>query len=157
MKTYGYRKLLCLPLAWLGLLALMGVAGAQTAPQRWTTRNVIVPGATADDYAALNQGQVKQLVTAAAAEITAVLGASSQTYWTQLASSVASWQTSTQTADDYAAVSVGQLKAVALPFYRRLQDAGRISALPSWATEAGSDDFATANVGQAKALFAFSP
>ncbi len=145
----------------LALFALLLLAGhparAQTAPQWWGTRNVIAPGATADDYAAVNQGQVKQLVKAAADEVTAKLGASSQSYWTQLTGLISSWQSSTSTADDYAAVSVGQLKAAALPFYQRLKDAGKISTLPAWATQAGSDDHATANIGQAKALFAFSP
>lgn len=156
MKT-DYCKSFWCSFACLGLLALVSVAQAQTAPQWWATRNVTVPGASQDDYATLNQGQVKNLVKAAAAEVTAQLGASSQAYWTQLSSTIASWQTPSQTTDDFAVVSVGQLKAVALPFYQRLLDAGRISALPSWATQAGSDDFATANVGQAKALFAFSP
>ncbi len=144
-------------LALLALVAGGGQARAQSAPSWWSARGVITPGATADDYAVLNQGQVKQLVKAAAEEINSKLGSSSQSYWTQLTGLISSWQSSTSTADDYAVVSVGQLKAVALPCYQRLKDAGKISALPSWATQAGSDDYATANLGQAKALFAFSP
>ena len=148
---------------WGGLLVALLLAcacppvHAQTAPTWWTTRSVITPGATADDYAVINQGQVKHLAVAAAAEIADKLGASSASYWTTLTSTLSAWQASHTTADDYAVVSVGQLKAIALPFYQRLKDAGKISTLPTWATQAGSDDYATANLGQAKALFAFSP
>lgn len=155
MKTFDLKHGCGLLTLWLAACAFP--VHADTAPEWWTTRNVIVPGASADDYAVLNQGQVKQLVVAAAAECTNKLGASSQTYWTTLTSTISGWQASHSTADDFAAVSVGQLKAVALPFYQRLKDAGKISALPSWATQAGSDDYAAANIGQAKALFAFSP
>lgn len=151
MKTFLLKLLLVLALLMPGLRAT-----AQSAPSWWSSRNVIAPGATADDYAVVNQGQVKQLVKAAADEVAAKLGASSQSYWTQLTGLISSWQSPASTTDDYAAVSVGQLKAVALPFYQRLKDAGKISALPSWATQAGTDDYATANIGQAKALFAFS-
>lgn len=130
---------------------------AQSAPAWWTSRSVLASGASADDYAVINQGQVKHLVVAAAAEVASKLGASSASYWTALTSTISAWQSSSATADDYAAVSVGQLKAIALPFYQRLKDAGKIGALPSWATTAGSDDYASANIGQAKALFAFTP
>lgn len=156
MKTFNFRR--CrVSIALLGMIGCAGPLWADTAPAWWSTRNVIVPGATADDYALLNQGQVKQLVKAAAAEITAKLGSSSQTYWTALTNTISAWESSSSSADDYAAVSIGQLKSAALPCYQRLKDAGKISALPSWATQAGSDDYATANIGQAKALFAFSP
>lgn len=151
------HRLLCAALALFALVAGAGQARAQSAPSWWSSRGVVTPGASADDYAIVNQGQVKQLVKAAADEINSKLGASSQSYWTQLTSLISSWQSSPSTADDYAAVSVGQLKAAALPCYQRLKDAGKISTLPSWATQAGSDDYATANIGQAKALFAFSP
>jgi hypothetical protein len=151
------HHLTCLMLAVLALVAGTGGARAQSAPSWWNSRGVITPGASADDYAVVNQGQVKQLVKAAADEITFKLGASSQSYWTQLTGLISSWQSATSATDDYAAVSVGQLKAVALPCYQRLKDAGKISTLPTWATQAGSDDYATANIGQAKALFAFSP
>ena len=141
----------------LAFLLCVGHASAQSAPSWWTSRHVLNAGDPADDFAALNVGQVKQLATAAAAEVTARMGSSSQSYWTQLASTISGWQTASTSNDDYATVNVGQLKALALPFYKRLKDAGKISALPAWATQSGQDDFAIANVGQAKALFAFSP
>lgn len=155
MKTFDSNPLGGLLVALL--LACVCSSAYGQAPTWWTARSVLTAGASADDYAAVNQGQVKHLVVAAAAEVADKLGASSASYWTALTGTISSWQSSHVTADDYAAVSIGQLKAIALPFYQRLKDAGKISTLPTWATQAGTDDYATANIGQAKALFAFSP
>jgi len=62
---------------------------------------------------------------------------------------VASW-TETGT-DDFAAVNVGQLKALAQRFYDRLADIGLESNVP-W--DGVADDFALANIGQVKQVFA---
>jgi hypothetical protein len=53
--------------------------------------------------------------------------------------------------DDYAAVTLGQLKAMARPFYDRLAAAGLGTIYP-WPTQGQADDYALANLGQAKAL-----
>lgn len=58
--------------------------------------------------------------------------------------------------DDYAAVTVGQLKAVAYPFYERLDEAGMGVGFP-WPASGTADDFAVANIGQLKNLFRFDP
>jgi hypothetical protein len=141
----------------LAALLLMPVVGGsqETAPAWWAQRGVIQPGAGLDDYAVINQGQLKNLVAAAVAEMNANLtgGAGAA-----LNSTVSAWNASPQTADDFAAVNIGQLKATALPVYQRLLAAGSIAALPSWANAQaeGGDDFALANLGQAKSLFAFA-
>ena len=45
----------------LCLLALLPLLAWATAPAWWTTRGVLKSGATADDFAAANLGQVKAL------------------------------------------------------------------------------------------------
>lgn len=142
------------------VLLLMAACGlllssaAGVAPTWWTTRGVIDASKTADDYSALNQGQLKNLVRAAVEEMNDKLpgGAGAD-----LNALLASWQTST-TADDYAAVNIGQLKAMATKVRTRLIAAGMGNELPALGTTStdDDDDFALANVGQAKAVFAFA-
>jgi hypothetical protein len=120
------------------------------APAWWTQRGVLntAPGAVADDYAVVNQGQVKHIAKQAYEEIKATLpdgaGAALDALWANPASST----------DDYFAVNVGQLKTVAQPFYARLQQFD-VTAVYPW-TGVGADDYALANVGQLKNVFSFS-
>jgi hypothetical protein len=53
-------------------------------------------------------------------------------------------------------VNLGQLKTIAARFQQRLLALGQIPSLPAWLDEEGTDNHAIANIGQAKALFAFS-
>ena len=59
--------------------------------------------------------------------------------------------------NDYAPVNLGQLKTVAEPFYDRLIAIGYRSGYPWTNPVSPADDFALANLGQAKNLFAFDP
>ncbi|HAL71987.1 MAG TPA: hypothetical protein DCP71_09480 [Verrucomicrobiales bacterium] len=124
------------------------------APQWWAQRGVIAPDKARDDFAAINQGQLKNLAAKAVAEMNAKLTGGAGTALNQR---VASWSTNTAQADDFAGVNIGQAKAVARPVYERLLAAGAITALPSWITApaASNQDFAAANIGQVKNLFAF--
>lgn len=136
----------------IGLLLLPVQA---ESPAWWAQRGLVLSGGSADDYAVLNQGQLKNLVRAATEEMEARLPGSAGSVLTSL---VTGWRASASNADDYAAVNIGQLKAAAKPVYERLLAVGHISALPAWATAtggAGDDDYAAANIGQAKNLFAF--
>lgn len=137
------------------LLVGMLIPAQAAAPTWWSDRGIIHPTKPADDYAALNQGQLKNLVKAAVAEMNANLigGAGNG-----LNTMVSDWTTSPEAADDYAVVNTGQLKTLALPLYQRLLSAGVITALPTWtfANDPAADDFAVANIGQAKNLFSFS-
>ena len=57
--------------------------------------------------------------------------------------------------DDFAAVNLGQLKAVAQPFYDQLMAAGFATQYP-WSNSATpADNQAVANLGQLKNLFSF--
>lgn len=124
-----------------------------------------------DDYAAINQGQLKHFASKAYAELQAKLPASvwSTTQGTALTSLVNGWTGST-TADDYAAVNQGQLKTVAQKFYDvlalpevgyvaglGLPPAGWTSGAYPWTSATTDDDaYAAANIGQAKQLFSFN-
>jgi hypothetical protein len=115
------------------------------APAWWATHGVINTSATPDDYAAVNQGQVKNIASKAYAEMDDKMpggaGAALDSIWASPAPST----------DDYRAVNIGQLKNVAKPFYDRLG-----IAYP-WANSASpADDYALANIGQVKNLFSFT-
>ena len=91
----------------LAVVLTTTVALAQ-APEWWTNRHVLVIGATPNDYAAVNQGQVKWAVTQAAAEL-AANGLTSSNITALLASF--------SPTNNYLPVNLGQLKYVAAPFY----------------------------------------
>lgn len=160
-----------------GILA--AVATPPVTPGWWADRHATNTHAK-DDYAPLNQGQLKNLATAAFDELEEKLsgtgGAGGD--FTKL---IKGWHMLngnpptpdnplstfrldaaghripivTEKTDDFAAVNVGQLKAVAKLMYDRFKDAGYVTAYP-WDNSAfPPDDYAMANIGQAKNLFAF--
>lgn len=142
------------------LLAL--TSSAAPFPSWWTTRGVLKSGTPLpDDYAVLNQGQLKNIALAAfrefedripggaGAELTAAING-----FTQIQNGQRVPKTSAQT-DDFAVVSIGQLKAIAKPFYKRFSDVYLEGVFPWPIRQGETDDFAVATIGQAKALFAF--
>ncbi|MBB5037467.1 transglutaminase domain-containing protein [Prosthecobacter dejongeii] len=124
-------------------------------PTWWTTRGVLSPGVVPDDFAAINQGQLKNIVSASIAEMNAKLTGGAGP---ALNAMVNSWATPSSHTDDFAVVNQGQVKAVALPIYQRLVEVGVFTALPAWtnSSSSGTDDYALANIGQVKNLFAFN-
>ena len=115
----------------------------------------------ADDYAVANLGQLKYIAIKAAAELDdklPPLGAGTTVHaWLNV------WQAPPAlgvTRDDYTAVNLGQVKAVAKPFYDRLAELGYTGQplLPGqtypW-TSVGADDYALVNTGQIKHVFSF--
>jgi Pretoxin HINT domain len=133
-----------------------------TFPSWWIDHRVLNLNVAPDDYAVLNQGQLKNIALAAFKEFELKLPGGAGQDVTLLINGFTEInevgqrvpKTGTQT-DDFAAVSVGQLKAVAKPFYKRFADVFLDGAF-SWPIREGSfDDYAVANIGQAKALFGF--
>ncbi|MFA6285846.1 MAG: chitobiase/beta-hexosaminidase C-terminal domain-containing protein [Opitutaceae bacterium] len=141
------------------------------APAWWTEQGVINtgPGVAADDYAAANQGQVKNIAKKAylAMQAKGLVEANSP-----LTTMVDAWDAGVAnpgpTTDDYAAINLGQLKNVAAPFYSRLRefnytghpfppDQSPTTAKPyPWSfSTSTADDYALANIGQVKNLFSF--
>ena len=116
------------------------------APAWWAERGVLKPAATADDYAAVNQGQVKNIAKQAYNEMEEKLPGGAGSVLDGL------WAAPPASTDDYRAVNIGQLKNVAKPFYDRLIAESVVSDYP-WG--ASTDDYAVANVGQVKHLFSF--
>ena len=155
-----------------GVILAFGCALTKAAaidPVWWTTRGITVPGAEIQDYAILNQGQLKQFAygtflewqsvppNSPGSDVTALIG-----QWTTINSSGVRVPKVNAMTMDYAPVTLGQLKAVAKVFFDRMIDLGAANNYP-WAQDYSStqlneqiDDYAVANIGQAKALFSFT-
>ncbi len=142
-------------LLFASLMLQSATAVAPVVPGWWTARQVFTPGATADDYAVANLGQLKNVAVNAAQELDDNLpnGAGDDIH-----ALVAPWSLDPDegvTRDDYAALTVGQLKSVGQLFYDRLiAEYLRPSGSYPW-TGTNADDYALANVGQLKNVFAF--
>jgi hypothetical protein len=142
------------------LLLLSIGAFAVVIPGWWQSRGVLKdPPTPANDYAALNRGQLKQFALAAYLEVNARLpdGAGLELLqMIQQFTKVTGGQRVPKTGpttEDYGAATVGELKAVAKPFYNRLAEKGLGSIFPWPAT--GTNNYAIANIGQAKNMFLF--
>jgi|GEM_PF-700114 len=152
-------------------------------PVWWFTNGTIIPSnptnaapiwpssyPASDDYSVINQGQLKNIATAASAHLQTYLPAAVLNLSNALAlqTLVSAWTTNPSTnADNYAVVNQGQLKALAGSFYDVLgsgsytagigvQPTNWISGSYPWSTNTNSSDpYAVANIGQAKYLFSF--
>jgi hypothetical protein len=120
------------------------------APAWWSERNVVNPAAIADDYAAANQGQVKNIAKQAYEEMKTKLPDGAGTILDEI------WATPVTSTDDYQAINLGQLKNLAKPFYDRLITAGLATEYPWTNNGTTADNYALANIGQVKNLFSFS-
>jgi hypothetical protein len=143
------RFSLLAPRSTLLLLALLPLLAIAAAPTWWTTRSVLKSGATADDYAATNQGQVRNIAKQAYEEMKARLPSGAGAELDAL------WASPSASTDDYRAVNLGQLKNLAKPFYARLIALGYTTFYPWDTSTTPADNYAIANLGQVKNLFAF--
>ncbi len=142
---------------------------AQNPPQLppwWNT--VIIPGKDAKDFGAANIGQLKAFATAAFDYLEANFpgGAGSDVtatvkQWFQLTADGsfaldAAGKRIPKSANNFAAVNLGQLKNTVKPFYLRLMTRYLARDYP-WqlAPPNNPSDFATANLGQLKRVFNF--
>lgn len=135
------------------LICHLGALSHSQSPEWWVTRQARTLNASPDDYALINQGQLKQLAYAAYLEMEGKLTGGAGP---QISALVQSWLAPGGVGrDDYAVANIGQLKALATLYHARLQEAG-VAVPYTWTTDTSDDDdFAPANIGQAKALFAF--
>lgn len=132
-------------------------AGLATAdsPAWWALRDIQSTN-SAQDFAVANQGQAKWIATQAAAEFDTYLPGGA-------GSGVSNLLTRFSSTNNWLPLNLGQLKALAAPFYDRLAASGVTGALPQgatgrypWTTNNEDDaDFAIANLGQLKYVFSF--
>jgi len=149
------------PLAGLLVLAcllFLPLLLAAAQPSWWSDWGVL-NGNQPNDYVAVNQGQVKNITTAAILEIDSSLaqfgGAGDNLLQLQAALSGTS-----ATTNDYAPANLGQLKNLTAPIYDRLMAVGyqlaplKSGSLYPW-VGGTPNDYAMANIGQVKNLFSF--
>jgi hypothetical protein len=134
---------------WAALITGAALCADAAPPAWWTSRGVLTTNAP-NDYAPATAGQLKHIASIAKAELDDSLpdGAG-----TAVAARVSSFLNS----NNYVAVNIGQIKFVAQPFYDRLIAVGAFTGYPWTATATDDMDFAAANIGQLKSVFAFDP
>lgn len=136
-------------LAVAGMLALVTMMlQAATGPSWWVTRGTINTNAIPNDFAAVNQGQLKWMAVNAAMELESQLpGGAGSNVWTLIESFSGT--------NNFRPVNLGQLKYVAQPFYDRLIEVGYTTNYPWSGSTNQVNDFVLANIGQMKNVFSF--
>ncbi|HVM60286.1 MAG TPA: hypothetical protein VMV72_05400 [Verrucomicrobiae bacterium] len=145
-RVFTWLAGLGLALALCAFVWLPAIAGSSIPPW-WTSRSVLNTSATPNDFAAVTQGQVKNIASNAWLEMNANLPGGAGATITALVGSFTS-------TNNYLPANIGQLKYVAKPFYERLIAVGYTTAYP-WASGTTTSDYAIANIGQLKNLFAW--
>lgn len=155
------------------LLMLVGTLMYAASPGWWSaTATKIVDESVedGDNYAPANLGQLKHVASKAKSHLDANLVGGSGTTISTLIATFVTATTPEEVAANYAPLNLGQLKAVAKPFYDRLLDArygtkenliarGYSGTWPynyPWdPTTPVEDNYAPANIGQLKMVFSF--
>ena len=119
--------------------------------QQWA---VINTNATPNDYAAVNQGQLKWIAVRAYAAMSNEFGIARDVA-TNGAPSAAQLIAGFKNSNNYCVVNLGQVKYVAQPFYNWLINEGKTNDYP-WTGAAQTNDYGVANIGQVKNVFDFS-
>ena len=153
------RLLVCVAVASV-LPILLFAAG----PQWWTDLGVTATDTNgnplpANDYAAVNQGQLKNIATAGINHCNTYLPTTVTGTLNALALQLSATSANT---NDYAPVNIGQAKNVAKPFYDALAAVGyqglplQTGEIYPWSNSTKPrNDYAMANIGQVKNLFSF--
>jgi hypothetical protein len=107
----------------IALFLLVSLVSFGDPPAWWSNpqRPVLKSGAQPNDYAAANQGQVKNIAVAAIEEFRLHLPGGTGDTLDQLTLTLSG---TTALTNDFAAVNLGQLKNITQPFYDRLYEAG---------------------------------
>jgi hypothetical protein len=156
----------------LSLLLIPSTLLAQTCPAWWTTQGILATGSAANDFAAANQGQAKNIALGAVNELYTDLSGfpAATAHLDSLAAFLYTTGTATG-ANDFAAINLGQLKNLIQPIYDTLLTAGYRDPTasggplesgtypwdPSASPPGSANDYAIANLGQLKYLFSFDP
>ena len=128
----------------------LSLSGATAAvPHWWIARGVINTNQPPDNYAPVNQGQLKHIATQAYWELEAKLPNGGGDTILDMLNSFS------KTNANYLPVNLGQLKHVAKAFYDRLIAEGYAQSYPWTETKADDNSYALANQGQLKHVFSF--
>ena len=119
----------------------------RSAPDWWTTHSAIDTNVMSNDFAAVNQGQLKWIATCAAAEMGSVLA-------TGPGRNVLSLVTNFSDAANFRALNMGKLKHVGAMFYDRLRQVGLADTYP-WHAAQITNNWAAVNAGPLKQVFSF--
>lgn len=121
-------------------------------PSWWYRRSVVLADGPTNDYAAVNQGQVKWMASQAHNEFANSAswnaGGTEETLIQQMISGFSP-------TNNYLAASVGQVKAAARPFHDWLGARNGVTNYP-WGAGGVTNDYGVANIGQLKNAFDFS-
>lgn len=159
---------LFLRLSPLFLLSAFGLYGA--APGWWSTKGATDTALTADDYTPANLGQLKNFAKSAYEHLDDVFpsGWDSAGFGLHIKNQLNSF--TVKTADNYTPINLGQLKAVAYPYYKLLLTVGYdtnqeligqgypsswVYFLPWNPKTPKNQNYFPANLGQMKAIFSF--
>jgi len=142
--------------SWLAGALLLQSAVA-VAPEWWAAQGVLNQQKAADDYSVANVGQLKNVAHKAMLALDVGLPGGAGDEIHALVDPWSDGPAEGVTRDDYAALTLGQLKAVARPFYDRLAALYvRAAGSYPWSGSANAaDDYAVENLGQLKHVFAF--
>lgn len=146
MKKLGLKTLLV-----AGLTVLAAGSACAETPGWWEARNVLTVDPV-NDYAAVNQGQLKWIAKQGWLEMSNTLAYANISNMPAVYALV---QTFSSSINDFGPANVGHLKYIAKPFYDVLIEIGYQSGYP-WTAQIVDDvDYAHANIGQTKNLFSF--
>jgi len=150
----------------LWLMVACSIALAVTSyasdPAWWSSSGAVNASLGTNDYAVVNQGQLKQFTARAVDQMNSNL-----TSWgagTNLTEMVTGWSNDYSIhgysatniePSDYQAMNVGQLKYIGNLIWGRLQTAGFTNAAPAWLDLNTNTDPQAANIGQLKTVFDF--
>jgi len=130
----------------VGVVSMILQAATVTGPAWWVTRGTINTNLPPNDFAAVNQGQLKWMASNACEELEATLpGGAGYDIWALISSFT--------NTNNFCPVNLGQLKYVASNFCARLIEVGYATNYP-WSGQA--NDYALANIGQMKFVFSFN-
>jgi len=117
-------------------------------PAWWLARGAMTLVGHANDFGAVNQGQLKWVARQAYLEMQAEMTGGAGVTVSNLVAGFSA-------TNNYQAVTLGQLKATAKPFYDRLGDFRGQTNYPWTETIADDNDYGAANLGQVKNTFDF--
>ncbi|MFO1529311.1 MAG: hypothetical protein U1F77_06100 [Kiritimatiellia bacterium] len=145
--TSDLRPLTSSSLLFLFACLLSFIPASATPPAWWSTRGVITTNAVPNDFAPVNAGQLQNMARALYEEIEfRVPNGPSPALFSHLSDLLAA-------TNHYAVINLGQLKHTVKPFYDFLAPFGG-PAVPWPAPGLTANDFAPANLGQLKNVFA---